>query len=161
VIAGVSPEQRKNLEARRAKEGELKFVFENEVKPDEVVAVQFVNHVSAFVTRGKPNNAALKTTNKGFEFDLKTHPNAISVKSGLKLIALLDGKAAAGIKFDVLKQDHEPVQTVKSDSKGLVNISFKEAGVYVLKAEAPLDFVSNGKIANPSYINWLIIEVLP
>jgi hypothetical protein len=161
VRYGVSSEKKKEMEAQRAKGGELKFLFEDEVKPDEVQAVQFINHVTTYVTKDRPSDAALKITKKGFEFDFKTHPNVISVKSGLKLAALLDGKVAAGITFELFQEDDEPVQSVKSDSNGLVDISFKQAGVYVLKAAAPLETVNNGKIANPQYVNWLIIEVLP
>jgi hypothetical protein len=160
VYYEVSPEERRELEAQRVKEGEVKFVFEDEVKPNEIEEVRYVNHVTAYVTKNKPNNAALKITKKGFEFDFKTHPNAISVKSGLKFTALVDGKPAPEIDFKVLQKDHEPIQTVKSDSKGLVSINFKQAGTYVLNGWITLDVI-NGKITNPRYINWLVIEVLP
>jgi hypothetical protein len=160
VRNGGTPEERKAMEAKKIKNGELQFLFEDEVKPDEVKKVQFINHVTTYVTRDKANIEALKTTGKGFEFKFKIHPNTLSVKSGLEFIALIDGKPASDINFDVLQKDHDkPAQSVKSDNTGLVSISFKQAGIYVLNARVPS--VNNGKIANPRYINWLIIEVMP
>jgi hypothetical protein len=163
VYKDVSPERKEKLEARKIKDGVVQFLFDDEVKPDETIeAVHFVNHVTAYVTRNKPNDAALKTTGKGFEFDFKTHPNSISVNSNLKFIALVDGKAAPGIGFEIFKQGlGESFKSLKSDSAGIVNVLFKQAGIYVLRASAPLDGVQDGKIANPHYINWLIIEVTP
>jgi hypothetical protein len=163
VYKDVSPERKKELETRKIKDGVLQFLFDDEVKPDETIEeVRFINHVTAYVTRGKPNDAALKTTGKGFEFDFKTHPNSISVNSNLKFTALVDGKAVPGVDFEIFKQGSgESFKSLKSDSAGIVNVLFKQAGIYVLRASAPLEGIQDGKIANPNYINWLVIEVTP
>jgi hypothetical protein len=160
VAYDVPPEERKEREAEKIKDGKLQFLFGDEVKPGEVVPVRFVNHITAFVTRETPNDAALKTTGKGFEFDFRTHPNEISVQSGLKFIALVDGKPAPGIEFEVFKQGgDDSFKTLKSNPAGLVNLRFAQAGLYVLRAQAPLESVRAGKIVNPRYINWLVVEV--
>lgn len=162
VLSGISPERRKEFEAMKTEDGKRRFLFEDEVKPTEITGVRFINHITAYVTRDKANDAALKTSGKGFEFDFKVHPNEVSVQSGFKFVARVDGKAAAGIRFKVYKEgDSRPVQTVQSDRAGLVNLSFEQAGVYVLNAGAPLKSVRDGKIVNPRYLNWLVVEVRP
>ncbi|MDR0762446.1 MAG: DUF4198 domain-containing protein [Campylobacteraceae bacterium] len=160
VLDVVSPERRKELEAQRTEE--RRFLFRDEVKPDEIEDVQIINHVITYVTRDKPNEAALKPVGKGFEFDFKTHPNSVSVKSGIKLTALIDGEAAPEIIFDFYKQGvDKTIHSAKSDHNGIVNVRFNQSGIYVLRAQAPLESVKDGKIVNTRYINWLIIEVKP
>ncbi|MDR2261758.1 MAG: DUF4198 domain-containing protein [Azoarcus sp.] len=160
--ASLDEEERKSREAEKIKDGERRFFFDDEVKPGEIVPVQYVNHITAYVTRGKSNAAALKTGGKGFEFDFRTHPNEVSVKSGLQFIARVDGKAAAGIAFEIFRQgSDEAFRKVQSDRAGLVDVRFERAGVYVLRAEAPLESVKGGKVVNPRYINWLVVEARP
>ena len=153
-------EDRKEVEALKTEDGKRRFLFEDEVKPEEIMPVEFINHITVYVTRDQPG--ALKTAGKGFEFDFKVHPNEIGVSSGLKFVALVDGKAAPGIAFDVRgKGSDEPVQRVKSDGAGRVDVRFGQAGIYVLSAEAPLESVREVKVVNPRYINWLVVEVKP
>jgi hypothetical protein len=156
----IPPEGREEWAARKTEDGKRLYLFQDEVKPDEIVGVEFINHVTAYVTRETPSTP--KLAGKGFEFDFKTHPNEISVQSGLKFIALVDGKPAPGVTFDVRQQGvDEPVQRVKSNPAGLVDLRFAQAGLYVLRAQAPLESVRAGKIVNPRYINWLVVEVKP
>ncbi|MDR2451474.1 MAG: DUF4198 domain-containing protein [Candidatus Accumulibacter sp.] len=158
--ASLDEEERKSREAKKIEDGERRFFFDDEVKPEEIVPVQYVNHITAYVTRGKPS--APKIAGKGFEFDFRTHPNEVSVPSGLQFVALVDGKAAAGITFKIYRQGSEEVfRKVQSDRAGLVDVRFEQAGVYVLSAQAPLESVRNGKVVNPRYINWLVLEVKP
>ena len=158
--AALNEEEKKSHEARKMKNGERQFFFDDEVKPEEIMPVEFINHITVYVTRDQPS--ALKTAGKGFEFDFKVHPNEIGVKSGLRFVARVDGKAAPGIAFDVRgKGSDEPVQRVKSDGAGLVDVRFEQPGIYVLSAEAPLESVRDGKVVNPRYINWLVVEVRP
>jgi hypothetical protein len=154
------PERRKEFEALKTEDGKRRFLFEDEIKPDEVVGVEFINHITAYVTRETPSTP--KLSGKGFEFDFKVHPNEISVQSGLKFIAQVDGKPAPGVEFKVYQQGvDKPVQRVKSNPTGLVDLRFEQAGLYVLSAQAPLESVRAGKIVNPRYINWLVVEVKP
>jgi hypothetical protein len=159
VEYGLSPEERKERAAEKVKNGEIQFLFEEEIKPGEVVVgVEYVNNITAFVTREKPSTP--KIEGKGFEFDFKVHPNEISVQSGLKFIALVDGKPASGVEFEVFKQGgDDSFKTLKSNPAGLVDLRFAQAGLYVLRAQAPLESVRAGKIVNPRYINWLVVEV--
>jgi hypothetical protein len=41
------------------------------------------------------------------------------------------------------------------------DLRFEQAGVYVLRAQAPLESVRDGKVVNPRHIDWLIVEVKP
>jgi hypothetical protein len=159
VYDDVPPERRKELAAEKVKDGEVQFLYDDELKPGEAVEeVRFANQIFTYVTRETPSTP--KLSGKGFEFDFKTHPNKISVQSGLKFIALVDGKPAPGVTFDVRQQGvDEPVRRVKSNPAGLVDLHFAQAGLYVLSAQAPLESVRGGKIVNPRYINWLVVEV--
>ena len=94
VKASLDEGERKSHEARRIEDGERQFFFDDEVKPEEIVPVEYINHVTVHVARDKPNDAALKTAGKGFEFDFRTHPNEIGVKSGFRFVALVAGNAA-------------------------------------------------------------------
>jgi hypothetical protein len=154
------PEERKEFEALKTEDGKRQFLFDDEVKPTEIMPVEFINHITAYVTRGKPSTP--KIAGKGFEFDFRTHPNEVSAQSGLRFVALVDGKAAAGITFDIRRQGvDEPVRRVTSDPAGLVEARFAQAGVHVLSAQAPLESVRDGRVVNPRYINWLVVEVKP
>jgi hypothetical protein len=161
VLGGdMPPERRKEFEALKTEDGKRRFLFEDEVKPTEIETVEFINHITAYVTRGKPS--APKTAGKGFEFDFRTYPNEVSVQSGLQFVALVNGKAAAGITFEVYRQgSDEAFQKVQSDRAGRVEVRFEQAGVHVLRAEAPLESARDGKVVNPRYINWLVVEVKP
>jgi hypothetical protein len=161
-VSDATGEERKAQEARRIKDGVRQFFFADEVKPADIVGVRFVNHVTTYVTRDTPNDAALKTSGKGFEFDFRVHPNRVSVKSGLQFVALVDGKAAPGVTFEVFRQGEDKTFKLKSDAAGLVEVRFEQPGVYVLRAgDAPLESLRGGKVVNPRYINWLIFEVRP
>jgi hypothetical protein len=71
------------------------------------------------------------------------------VSSGLKFIALVDGQTVPGIGFDVYRRgSDEPVQKVKSDGTGWVEVRFTQADLYVLSAEAPQESVRDGRIVN-------------
>jgi hypothetical protein len=133
------------------------------IDPARIETVQTTVHLTTFVTRSKPSDAALKTSGKGFEFDFKVHPNEIGVQSGLQFAALLDGKLTPEISFEVYRQGSgKSFKTVKSDRAGLVDLAFEQAGIYVVRGvKAPLEKIRDGRIVTAIYANWLIIEVAP
>ncbi len=116
-----------------------RFITEAEVKPGtEVLETRSSSQAVTYVSKGAPNNVVLKTTGKGLELDFKTHPNDIYLDQGLSFVVLLDGKPAADATFSLhragVKGESKPV---KSDSKGLVNIKFEQAGGYLLEGSYP------------------------
>jgi hypothetical protein len=161
-IDELTPKEKRELESKKIVDGKRKFFLEDELNKEDITNVRYINHITTYVTKGKPNQSALKPNNKGFEFDFKTHPNLINVKSGLKFITLIDGKAESNVEFEVFKQGMDkPLKEAKSTNNGVIHISFEQPGIYVLKAQAPLDSIRDGKIIEQRYINWLVIEVKP
>lgn len=116
-----------------------RFITEAELKPGiEVLETRSSSQAVTYVSKGAPTDAVLKPAGKGLELDFKTHPNDIYLDKGLSFVVLLDGKPAANASFSLhragIKGDSKPVT---SDSKGVVNIKFEQAGAYLLEGSYP------------------------
>ena len=117
--------------------GELVFGGPNKPLPEGAtpVAVQTINCSEAYVSRGAPNDAALKPRGEGLEFQALTHPDKISVGEPARFVLLLDGKPLAGqsitlTRGDDLYADDKPFPKLVTDAKGGFTITPGKAGVY-------------------------------
>lgn len=154
-------ELKERFEKHKFKDGKRHFYFEDEIGGAQATEVQYVNTVTAFVTRDTPNDAALKPTGKGFELGYKVHPNKVSRKSGLQFITLFDGDAVPDIAFDIYgKGDSKPSKTIAADKSGSVNVQFDHPGVYMLTAWVPNEDIKDGKLVERKYAIWLTVEVV-
>ena len=116
-----------------------RFLSEADLKPGtQTVETSTTTQAVTYVTRGAPTDTVLKTTGKGFELDLKTHPNDLNLDQGLGFVVLLNGKPVPDAVFQVhrggVKGDSKEVT---SDAKGMVNIKFDQPGAYLLETSYP------------------------
>jgi hypothetical protein len=120
----------------------------------------------AFVTAGKPNDAALKTTGSGLEMVPVTHPNDLAAGEPISFRFVLDGKPAANIEVAVIAggtrwRDRLNEMKYTTDNDGRVTMTWETPGMYSLQADVEDDKPSakQAKIRHATYAATL--EVLP
>lgn len=94
-----------------------------------------------FVTSGAPTSTLFKPTGKGLELEPVTHPNDLVVGEDATFRFLIDGTPAANLEVDVIpgglqRSDQPTDQTLATDAKGEVRISWPERGYYWINATA-------------------------
>lgn len=114
----------------------------------EIVEITNRGRIETFVTRGAPNDAALKETGSGLELRPLTHPNEIFVDEGFEFEMLADGVPAEGLGIEVFKDGNAYAEKkiaaeVKSGAGGKVSLKFDEPGVYTLSTRWPAEAPSN------------------
>lgn len=92
-----------------------------------------------YVSRNKPDRAALATTGKGFELSPVSHPNEVYADEAFRFVFLSEGKPVPGQTFSVVKSGEQykdsPSRTDgKADAQGQASVKLKDPGVYVLEA---------------------------
>ena len=103
-----------------------------------------ISRVETVVTNGKPGGQSMALSGKGLELDFITHPNDLMAGETARFRFVLDGKPAANIPVELIpggkryRQATENQQFV-TDSNGIVSITWKNAGLYYLQAEAKDD----------------------
>lgn len=104
-----------------------------------VEITQFQNRVETFVTLGRPDEAALKSSGRGLELVPVTHPNDLYVGEAARFRFLLDGKPAAGVKVVVIPggtryRDQQKEMDVTTDADGAFSVTWPEPGLYWMNA---------------------------
>lgn len=110
----------------------------------EVIEITNRGRIETFVTKGAPNETALKTTGTGLELRPITHPNEIFVDEGFEFEMLVDGVPAEGLEIEVFKDGNAYAEKkiaveVKSGAGGKVALKFDEPGVYTLGTRWPAE----------------------
>ena len=100
-----------------------------------VVDVQTIQRAETYVSRGAPNDAALKPLGEGLEFQAITHPDKIAVGEPARFVLLLDGKPLAGqgivvTRGDDLYAEDKPFPAVTTDAAGAFTLTAKKPGAY-------------------------------
>ncbi len=107
---------------------------------------QSLTMAETYVSKGEPNNTALKAYNKGLEFVAVSHPNELFVGETLSMMSQFNGKPLADLKVDIFLandqfSENKPNLTLTSNSKGEFKFIADKKGVYLLRArhrsEAP------------------------
>jgi uncharacterized GH25 family protein len=110
------------------------------------VAVQSMTLADAYVTRGQPNDAALRPSGKGLEIQPLTHPNAITAGSEARFVLLFDGKPLAATDITLFRgagvYDGRKVPAqIKTGVDGGFTLKPDSAGTYLVlarhRAKAP------------------------
>ena len=107
----------------------------------DVKITQSFSRNEVFITLGAPNDTVLKPAGEGLELVPVTHPNDLVAGEGAVLRFVIDGKPAEGVELTVIPggiryRDAVNEITAKTDAKGEVKITWPEAGMYWLEAEA-------------------------
>jgi uncharacterized GH25 family protein len=103
----------------------------------EQVEVQSMTLADAYVTRGKPTNAALKPLGAGLEIQAITHPNGIVAGSDARFAILFDGKPLANADVTLFRSaglydGRKVVAQVKSAADGGFRLTPQDAGTYLI-----------------------------
>lgn len=114
--------------------GEWEFIEPGKPVPAGAVDMVSLTRAETYVTRGKPNETALKPTGQGLEFRALTHPNDIAVGAAARFEVLLDGKPLAKQAVEIHQggetySEANPVEAV-SDFAGVFAFTPPAAGVY-------------------------------
>jgi uncharacterized GH25 family protein len=133
---------------------------------EELNVTQSQRRIETFVTAGKPDTAALKSTGKGLELEAVTHPNDLVSGSEASFKLLLDGKPAANVKVEIIRGGNRYRNAVgeinaTTDESGTFKVTWPEAGMYWLEASVEDDkpAIKEAKKRRAGYAATL--EVLP
>lgn len=142
------------------------FAKEVPANAEELQVIHSQGRIETFVTNGKPNDTALKPSNKGLELAAISHPNDIVDGEPASFRMLLDGKPAAGVKVTVIAggaryRQNLGEKTYTTDADGKFTVQWQGAGMYWLQARTSDNkpAVSTAKERRASYIATL--EVMP
>lgn len=127
---------------------------------------QSLGRVETFVTRGTPNDSALKPSAKGLELVPVTHPNDLFSGEAATFALLIDGQPAAGLDIEIVRggtryRNAQNELKVKTGADGRFTVTWPEAGMYWLETateDAKTD-VPQATRRRLSYVATL--EVLP
>lgn len=116
--------------------------FEKEVpkQAKNLEVTQSSRRMETFVTSGAPSSKVLELTNTGLEMKPLTHPNDLFSGETAQFQFLIDGKPAAGTEITVIRggtryRNAQDDLKMVADTKGIVEITWPEAGMYWLEAE--------------------------
>ncbi|HUD90831.1 DUF4198 domain-containing protein [Sphingobium sp.] len=103
----------------------------------EQVDVQSMTLADAYVTRGKPTDAALKPLGKALEIRAITHPNGIVAGSDASFALLFDGKPLPQADITLFRSagihdGRKVVAQVKSGADGQFSLKPEDAGTYLI-----------------------------
>lgn len=107
----------------------------------DLEVTQSSSRMEVFVTSGNPTDSVLEPTGRGLELSPVTHPNDLFAGEAAEFVFLLDGQPAAGVEVSVIPggiryRDELKESKLTSDAEGKVSITWPEAGMYWLEAEA-------------------------
>lgn len=140
---GVSGSYKLNGEEKRLPRGASAENISTLIPADatEVKITESSSRNEIFVTLGAPTDTVLKPTGQGLELVPVTHPNDLVAGEGAVFRFVIDGKPAEGVELTIIPggiryRDAVNEITAKTDAKGEVTITWPEAGMYWLEAEA-------------------------
>jgi uncharacterized GH25 family protein len=120
--------------------------FATEVPKDakNLQVSQSLGRVETFVTRGTPNDVALKPSGQGLELLPVTHPNDLFAGEAATFALYIDGRPAAGIEMEIVRggtryRNAQDEIAAKTGADGRFTVTWPEAGMYWLEATAEDD----------------------
>jgi len=131
-----------NGEAKRWRGSEAEMAKALPADAAEVAVTRMHNRVETFVTAGKANDIALKTTGVGLELVPLTHPSDLMAGQKASFRFLIDGKPAAGLAVSVIPGGVRHRGVLKeispvTDAQGEFSVTWPEGGMYWVGAGFP------------------------
>lgn len=142
--------------------------FATEVPQDatNLQVLQSIGRVETFVTRGAPNDTALKPSGEGLELVAVTHPNDLFAGEAATFALQIDGKPAAGLDIEIVRggtryRNAQNEIKVTTGADGRFSVTWPDAGMYWLEVATEDDktSVAQAKKRRLSYV--ATFEVLP
>ena len=131
----------------------------------QVVDMTSMTVADVYVTKGKPNAAAVAPVGKGLEFVAITHPSSIFTGEDAVFEVLFDNKPVAGQEITLHAGDDRyadvktPPKALKSDAKGRFAVKVERSGVYQIQARYRVAPTADG-LAGQSHTYALTFESL-
>lgn len=136
---------------------ERNYVTPEELAKDaKVIESTSSRTLETFVTKVRSSDKVLETIGKGLEVKLSKNPSEIYLDQGLEFDVLFDGQPIKGQTVQIEQAGKAPLE-FKSDDKGHVKATFKEAGTYLLEVTFPNDPESHnekGRKTQPSATSY-------
>ncbi len=143
-----------------------KFAAEVPQDAKNLQVSQSLGRVETFVTRGGPNDTALKPSGEGLELVAVTHPNDLFAGEAATFALQIDGKPAAGLDIEIVRggtryRNAQNEIKMKTGADGKFNVTWPEAGMYWLEVASEDDktSVTQARTRRLSYV--ATFEVLP
>jgi len=150
--------------AKRFRGTAEKFAAEVPANAQELKVTESISRVETFVTQGKPS--AITPSGKGLELVPITHPNDLAKGEQARFAFHMDGKPAPDLEVALVRgatryRDDLQTITVKTDAKGEFAVTWPEAGMYWVDADAQDAKTTEPKasVRRLAYVGTL--EVLP
>lgn len=126
---------------------------------------QSLTMAETYVSKGAPNQEALKPYNSGLEFVSHSHPNDLFVGEDLTLQSLFDGKPLEGLKVEVfLAQDQFTDEkahlSLSSGNDGGFVFTPTTAGTYLIMARHRSDAPQGAAAPQISNTYTLVVEAV-
>ncbi len=104
----------------------------------ELSFFQAITLAETYVTKGAPDNGAIRSWDKGLEIKPDTHPNEIYAGESFDFTVAFEGKPVAEQKLDVFTAQGEfspknAVAQITTDAKGVASFTPEKAGVYLVR----------------------------
>lgn len=142
---------------------------ENSREPDFVLPkgatlkahFQSVTRAETYISKGKPDQKALKASGKGLELQFISHPNDLYAGQPVKGLLLLDGKPLANNKLELhhtgLREQAAPLP-VTTNARGEFTLTPPQAGTYLLLARHRAPAPPGAKAPLYSYTSTAVFE---
>ncbi len=103
----------------------------------QMVDVQSMTLADAYVTRGQPTDAALRTIGKALEIQAFAHPDGIVAGSDASFALLFGGKPLASVDITLFRaaglyDRRKVVAQIKSGADSRFTLKSDDAGVYII-----------------------------
>ncbi len=126
---------------------------------------QSVTRAETYISKGKPDQTALKASGKGLELQFFSHPNDLYAGQPVIGVLLLDGKPLAGSKLELHQtgshsagQNKTAPVPVTTNAKGEFSLTPTQAGTYLLLARHRAPAPQGAKAPTYSHTSTVVFE---
>ncbi|MDO4708739.1 MAG: DUF4198 domain-containing protein [Pseudomonadota bacterium] len=143
-----------------------RFAAEVPAGAQELRVSEGITRIETFITRGAPNDTALKVSGRGLEMQPITHPNDLFAGEEARFRLLVDGQPAAGVALEIVRgetryRNAQDEIRLKTDARGEFSITWPRAGMYWLEARSSDDKTGVKQASQRRLTYVATLEVLP
>ena len=150
-------------------DGERKVSRDKEEKlPEGAKMLQHFRSITkaeSYVSKGAPDQRALKSVDEGLEIQFLSHPNDVFVGDAVNFTSLFEGKPVAELEVDIylaadqFSSDKAQLK-VTTDNNGKASFTPEQQGLYVLRIRHRSPAPADAGVPLFSYTYAVVLEVL-